>query len=109
MITLQLFARYRELLDVDHEMIEYDAQLLTVGDLRNRLLDRGRNWGVLAEPHLMCARNQEMCGLTEPIADGDEIAFFQERSQFFAFGEILHVALERPERQSMRSDQRFKV
>ena len=76
MITFQLFARYRELLDVDHELIEYDARLMSVGDLRNRLLERGSQWEVLAEPRLMCARNQEMCGLNEPIADGDEIAFF---------------------------------
>lgn len=76
MITLQLFARYRELLDTDHELIPWDAELQCVGDLRDRLLARGNGWEVLAEQRLMCARNQEMCGLDAPLTDGDEIAFF---------------------------------
>lgn len=76
MITLQLFARYRELLDTDHEQIPWDAGLQSVGDFRDRLLARGDGWDVLAEPRLMCARNQEMCGLDAPLTDGDEIAFF---------------------------------
>lgn len=76
MITLQLFARYRELLDTDHELIAWDAGLQCVGDLRDRLLARGNGWEVLAEPRLMCARNQEMCALDAPLTDGDEIAFF---------------------------------
>lgn len=76
MITLQLFARYRELLDTDHEKIPWDDTLRTVGDLRDQLLGRGHPWDVLAEPRVMCARNQEMCGLDTPLADGDEIAFF---------------------------------
>ncbi|MBL4834533.1 MAG: molybdopterin converting factor subunit 1 [Pseudomonas sp.] len=76
MITLQLFARYRELLDTDHEQLEYDPQLATVGELRDRLVARGEGWEVLAEPRVMCARNQDMCALSEPLTDGDEIAFF---------------------------------
>ncbi|WP_373185950.1 molybdopterin converting factor subunit 1 [Halopseudomonas sp.] len=76
MITLQLFARYRELLDTDHERIPWDAGLRTVADLRDRLLARGNAWEVLAEPRLMCACNQEMCSLDTPLADGDEVAFF---------------------------------
>ncbi|GGC98334.1 MoaD/ThiS family protein [Halopseudomonas salina] len=76
MITLQLFARYRELLDTDHEQIPWDAGLQCVGDLRDRLLARGNAWEVLAEPRVMCARNQEMCSLEAPLTDGDEIAFF---------------------------------
>ena len=31
---------------------------------------------VLAEQNLMCARNQELCGLDTELADGDEVAFF---------------------------------
>jgi molybdopterin synthase sulfur carrier subunit len=31
---------------------------------------------VLAEQCLMCARNQELCSLAEPLADGDEVAFY---------------------------------
>jgi molybdopterin synthase sulfur carrier subunit len=75
-IILQLFARYRELLDTDQEQIPWDTDLQTVADLRERLLARGSNWEVLAEPRLMCARNQAMCSLQTPLSDGDEIAFF---------------------------------
>jgi molybdopterin synthase sulfur carrier subunit len=31
---------------------------------------------VLAEQNLMCARNQELCSLDEPLEEGDEVAFF---------------------------------
>ena len=37
---------------------------------------RGGVWEVLGEQNLMCARNQELCGLDEAIVDGDEVAFF---------------------------------
>jgi len=44
--------------------------------LREHLLARGGVWGVLAEQNLMCARNQELCGLDTELTDGDEVAFF---------------------------------
>jgi len=31
---------------------------------------------VLAESNLMCARNEDLCKLDEPLADGDTVAFF---------------------------------
>lgn len=76
MITLQFFARYREQLGCDQEQLPWDASLRTLADVRQLLLARGEQWQVLAEPRIMCARNQEMCGLDTPIADGDELAFF---------------------------------
>lgn len=76
MISLQFFARYRETLGRDAEQLEWEAGLETVDDLRQKLLARGNEWSVLAERNLMCARNQELCGLDEPVADGDEVAFF---------------------------------
>lgn len=76
MIDLQYFARYRETLGLDAEQLEWDPSLRTVDDLRRKLLARGDAWNVLAEQNLMCARNQELCGLDEPIVDGDEVAFF---------------------------------
>ena len=45
-------------------------------ELRQHLLARGGVWEVLAEQNLMCARNQELCSLDEPLAAGDEVAFF---------------------------------
>ncbi len=76
MIQIQYFARYREALGVDSESLEWDASLRTLNDLRARLAARGTEWDVLAGQNLMCARNQELCTLDEPLADGDEIAFF---------------------------------
>jgi molybdopterin synthase sulfur carrier subunit len=76
MIQVQYFARYREALGLDSEQLEWDSSLHTLEDLRARLVARGVDWDVLAERNLMCARNQELCGLDEPLADGDEVAFF---------------------------------
>ena len=76
MITLQFFARYRERLGVDQEQLPWDASISSLRDLRDHLVARGDSWHVLGEPRLMCARNQEMCSLDEPVLDGDEIAFF---------------------------------
>ena len=76
MITVQFFARYRETLGADGERLQWDASLANVDDVRQQLLARGGVWEVLAEQNLMCARNQELCGLDEPITDDDEVAFF---------------------------------
>ena len=76
MIQVQYFARYREALGLDTEQLDWDASLAQVDDLRRRLLARGNQWVVLGEQNLMCARNQELCGLDEPLADGDDVAFF---------------------------------
>jgi len=76
MINLQFFARYREQLDREAEQLPWDASLQTLADVRQHLLARGEQWQVLAEPRIMCARNQELCSLETLIADGDELAFF---------------------------------
>lgn len=76
MITVQFFARYCETLGTDGERLQWDASLANVDDVRQQLLARGGVWEVLAEQNLMCARNQELCGLDEPITDDDEVAFF---------------------------------
>jgi molybdopterin synthase sulfur carrier subunit len=76
MIQVQYFARYREALGLDTEQLNWDASLRRVDDLRLQLLARGNQWTVLGEQNLMCARNQELCDLDEPLADGDEVAFF---------------------------------
>lgn len=76
MIQVQFFARYREALGLDSEQVEWDVSLRRLDDLRLRLVARGDAWTVLGEQNLMCARNQELCSLAEPLADGDEVAFF---------------------------------
>ena len=74
MIRVQYFARYREVLGCDGETCE--ADFATLDALRRHLLARGGVWEVLAERGLMCARNEELCGLDEALADGDSVAFF---------------------------------
>ncbi|CAD5377971.1 molybdopterin synthase, small subunit [Pseudomonas sp. OF001] len=76
MIEVRYFARYREALDCDGERLPWSAELDSLEALRQRLLARGGAWQVLAEQCLMCARNQELCSLAEPLTDGDEVAFF---------------------------------
>ncbi|MFK4028101.1 MoaD/ThiS family protein [Stutzerimonas balearica] len=76
MIQVQFYARYRETLGSDGEELDWDEQLTCVDALRQRLLARGGAWELLAERNLMCARNQELCGLDEELEDGDEVAFF---------------------------------
>jgi molybdopterin synthase sulfur carrier subunit len=76
MIRVQYFARYREQLGLDGEQLAWHDGFHALDDVRLHLLARGKAWSVLAERGLMCARNQELCGLDEPLADGDEVAFF---------------------------------
>ncbi|WP_300652087.1 molybdopterin converting factor subunit 1 [Pseudomonas sp.] len=76
MIHVQYFARYREALGLDGEQLSDTQELTTLDDLRQHLLARGGVWQVLAEQNLMCARNQELCSLAEPLEEGDEVAFF---------------------------------
>ncbi|MCP8463302.1 MoaD/ThiS family protein [Pseudomonas sp. ZM23] len=76
MIRVQYFARYREALGLDGEQLSWSENLASLDDLRRLLLARGGAWSVLGEQNLMCARNQELCSLDEPLADGDEVAFF---------------------------------
>lgn len=76
MIRVQYFARYREALGLDGEQLNNAEDFATLDDLRLHLLARGGVWAVLAEQNLMCARNQELCSLAEPLAEGDEVAFF---------------------------------
>lgn len=73
-LNVQYFARYREALGLDSEVIEGD--FASVAALRAYLLTREGAWAVLAEQNIMCARNQDLCALAEPLADGDEVAFF---------------------------------
>lgn len=71
--TVLYFARYREVLGTEREPIE--GEFASVDALREFLILRGDR-DVLKEGGLMCARNEELCSLQEPLLDGDEVAFF---------------------------------
>ncbi|HKS11787.1 MAG TPA: MoaD/ThiS family protein [Pseudomonas sp.] len=73
-INVVYFARYREALGQDGEVLAGD--FLTLDDVRRALLARGGEYALLAEQNLMCARNQDLCKLDEPVGEGDEVAFF---------------------------------
>lgn len=73
-LNVLYFSRYRETLGRDDETIEGD--FTSVDQLRLHLIHRSGVWRVLAEQNLMCSRNQDMCGLDEPLIDGDEVGFF---------------------------------
>ncbi len=73
-VSVQYFARYREALGIDSEQV--DGDFASIDALRLHLLAREGVWQVLAEQNLMCARNQELCQLSEPLQAGDEVAFF---------------------------------
>lgn len=73
-VQVVYFARYRELLDIDGEPLEGD--FATVDDVRQALVAKGGQYELLAEQNLMCARNQDLCKLAEPVEEGDEVAFF---------------------------------
>jgi len=73
-IDVVYFARYREALGSAGERL--DGPFDSVADVRKALLARGEGYAMLGEQNRMCARNQELCRLAEPVADGDEVAFF---------------------------------
>ena len=73
-VKVLYFARYREALGLDTETV--DGEFATLDALRRHLVLRGGVWQVLAEQNLMCARNEELCQLDEPLVSGDEVAFF---------------------------------
>jgi len=72
-ITVLFFARYREAVDLDS--LEVEGEFATVEAVRQALA-ADPEFAVLNETGLMCARNEELCSLDEPLNDGDEVAFF---------------------------------
>ncbi|MCO7626545.1 molybdopterin converting factor subunit 1 [Pseudomonas fluorescens] len=72
-LTVKFFARYREALGVDS--VEVEGDFATVDAVRALLAQRD-SAEVLSEQNLMCARNEDLCQLDEPVSDGDEVAFF---------------------------------
>ena len=72
-INVLFFARYSEVIGLDSLKMEGD--FATVEAVRQALAG-DPEFAVLNETRLMCARNQELCTLDEPLQAGDEVAFF---------------------------------
>jgi molybdopterin synthase sulfur carrier subunit len=77
-IQLRFFASIREALNLSQETLELPASIVTVGELRNFLRERGAVWAeVLAEGRsLRMAFNQKLATADTALADGGEVAFF---------------------------------
>ncbi len=72
-INVLFFARYAEAVGFDS--LEVEGEFATVDAVRLALA-ADPEFAVLNEASLMCARNEELCNLDEPVEAGDEIAFF---------------------------------
>ena len=72
-INVLFFARYAEAVGFDS--LEMEGAFATVDAVRLSLA-ADPEFAVLNEASLMCARNEELCSLDEPVQAGDEVAFF---------------------------------
>ncbi|WP_454764179.1 molybdopterin converting factor subunit 1 [Cupriavidus campinensis] len=77
-IELRYFASVREQVGQGAERAEVPAGVLTVGDLRGWLRERGGHWAeALAEGRaLRMAVDHAVARADTPLADGCEVAFF---------------------------------
>ncbi len=76
-INLLYFGRPREHLKLAAESAELAANHATVADLLASLRARGGAWEQeLAENRVRCSVNQELCALTAPLHENDEVAIF---------------------------------
>ncbi len=74
-IRILYFAGLREKLGLNEESVSLPEGLGTLGELKAWLCANGRE--ALAEtPNLRFAVNQNMARETDPVLDGDEVAFF---------------------------------
>jgi sulfur-carrier protein len=60
---------------VGFDSLEMEGDFATVDAVRQALA-ADPEFAVLNETSLMCARNEELCSLDEPVQAGDEVAFF---------------------------------
>lgn len=72
-INVLFFARYAEAVGFDS--LEMEGEFATVDAVRLALA-ADPEFAVLNEASLMCARNEQLCSLDEPVQAGDEVAFF---------------------------------
>ncbi len=77
-LTIRYFASVRERLGPQETIALADTPARSVGELRTWLLARSpKHAEALAlDLGLRTACNQSLCDASQPLADGDEIAFF---------------------------------
>lgn len=77
-VTVLYFARLREALGRDREVLELPADVRTVAALRAWLIARGAPWAeaFTGIKRIRAAVDQQMAGDDAPLVDGAEVAFF---------------------------------
>jgi molybdopterin synthase sulfur carrier subunit len=77
-VTVLYFARLREAMHREHEVIDVPATVATVAQLRAWLVARGEPWASsFAEvKRIRAAIDQAMAQDASPLHDGAEVAFF---------------------------------
>lgn len=76
MLDVLFFARYKEALGQEQLRLDWQDDWTTLDDVRQHLIARGEPWDILQDKGIMCARNQDLCSLTTPVEQSDEVAFF---------------------------------
>lgn len=76
-VKVLYFASLKDAVGCAEESFTLPSGVATVGELRDFLARRGDNWAALAGGrNIRAARNQRMANTADPVAPGDEIAFF---------------------------------
>ncbi|NNG25769.1 MoaD/ThiS family protein [Telluria aromaticivorans] len=77
-ITLRYFASVREAVGMGQEAFELAGDAATVGEVREALVARGGIWAEALGPGraVRTAHKQVMCGPSQEVEDGAEVAFF---------------------------------
>ncbi len=77
MLRVLFFARVREALDCTSLELEFAPGLAQLDDLQEHLCQRGEQWrAVLEEDNMIRAVNHVVAAGNQPLADGDEVAFY---------------------------------
>lgn len=77
-VTIRYFAAVREKLGAQESVCLSETPARTVGELHTWLLTRSPEHARALDPDrgLRTACNQTLCDADQPLADGDELAFF---------------------------------
>jgi sulfur-carrier protein len=77
-LTVLYFARLREALQREREVVDVPASVATVTELRAWLIERGEPWsGAFSEiKRIRAAVDRSMAQETTPLREGAEVAFF---------------------------------
>ena len=74
-VRILYFASLRERLGKSEETLELPEGMGTLAELKSWLVSEGRE-ALSQAPNLRFAVNQEMARESDPVLDGDEVAFF---------------------------------